>query len=226
MNICFDPRINSVKELDINISDSDIEREPMVYGGSAHWTNINGGPLTKAILDAIKDTYEFRMLLESQGIKGYHPVIDTKSVLLMPGWYPCIPGWHCDGVIRNDRNSQPDTLTISEPIQHYTCYFTGDGEFSPTEFIEDPLVLNVNPEEVWKSVDLGVKDALSKGRVSVFAAKPGEIVKFNRSTLHRGVLATRRHWRYFFRLSFYHMPAMNRFRHQVQVYPKDINGGW
>ena len=43
---------------------------------------------------------------------GYHIVIDTKVVMLMPGMYPCIGGWHADAIER--KNGQPDLSTLND----------------------------------------------------------------------------------------------------------------
>lgn len=194
-----------------------IEKEPMIYGGSWDWSWVNGGALTRHVMERIEG--DVRQEAIKHSLKGYHPVIDTKSVNLMPGQYPCIPGWHCDGVIRADQHSQPDLSTLADDIKHYTCCIAENKDIPGTEFTTNPINLTVDPDHVWASVDEQMKVYRGKN------AKSCQIIKFSRGDLHRGPAAENRGWRYFFRLSFYHMPAMNRLRNQVQIYT-DINQGW
>ena len=139
--------------------------------------------------------------------------------MLMPGWIPCIPGWHCDGVIRRRQGSQPDLKTIGEDVKHLICSISTSDRLCPTEYIDRPLLLDVDETAVWGSVNARVGEYEHSRWLD-----SGQILLFNRPTLHRGTPAKERGWRYFFRLSFYHMPAVNQVRHQVQVYPTDQRG--
>ena len=205
--------IDSVE--DAKFSDAQVEAEPMIYGGSWDWTRKHGGPITQAVMDKIHSSVQRNLPIQAR--LGYHPVIDTKSVLLMEGQYPCIPGWHCDGVIRAAQGAQPDMSTLGEPIQHFVCVVGGDG----TEFLVTPwLIDGVDSDNVWASVNAQIPEDAHTHQLH-----SGDIVSFNRDQLHRGPAATARGWRYFFRLSFYHMPAMNVLRNQVQVYV-DVGKGW
>ena len=199
-----------------------IKEEPMLYGASIEFARKKGGVLTNKVLNKIENRVE--ELIPSQAKMGYHPVIDTKSVMLMPNWYPCIAGWHCDGVIRADRNSQPDLSTLNQDVRHFTCAFNSAQE-TGTQFlrtVDGGVVFNnIDEDNVWKSVDEEVDD---RGFVTDNAVN-GQVVEFSRDTLHRCPPVKSRQWRYFFRLSFYHMPAMNEIRNQVQVYI-DKNQGW
>ena len=130
---------------------------------------------------------------------GYHPVIDTKTVLLMPGQYPCIPGWHCDGVLRPERGAQPDMDSVGERIYHYIFSMSGGSAPNiPTEFVCKDETLQVDEDNVWSSVAKGLQGYSRK----TFKTEANSIYRFNRATLHRGLPATERTVRYFFRLSF------------------------
>jgi len=197
-------------------TEDEIRQEPMIYGGSWDWCRDNAGPLTQQVMDLIEDDVKEEILPHAR--RGYHPVIDTKSVLLMPGQYPCIPGWHCDGVIRTRRGGQPNLCTLDDEVLHYICSMGDSIEHQGTELAMDRQVLDVDPDNVWGSVDAQVAGRSTK-------LLSGEVAKFRRSQLHRGLPATARGWRYFFRMSFYHMPAVNEIRQQVQIYT-DVAQGW
>ena len=217
MNITFKPTVRRVSQVvTANAADA-IKLEPMLYGASWRWAFENGGALTKKVMLNIKE--QVADLIPEHAIMGYHPIIDTKSVLLMQGQYPCIPGWHCDGVPRPHRGAQPDVSLIDEPVYHFVCVI--DQNDSPaTEFLTDTKLICVDKRQVWSSVNRQVPDD-----ADIYRAASGEIVQFQRGQLHRGNQAQQQGWRYFFRLSFYHMPVMNEIRNQVQVYV-DTGTGW
>jgi hypothetical protein len=203
-------------ESPIEITEQLIMNQPMVYGGSWGWTRKYGGYLANLVMDRINESVMSQIL--HHALAGYHPVIDTKVVQLMPGQYPCIPGWHCDGVIRKARGEQPDLNTLNEHVMHYVCSFCSE-DTSKTSVMLDSINLDVDENNVWSSVNEQVKPNRVKH------LRSGQVGMFTRDRLHQGTPATKRCWRYFFRLSFYHMPAMNQLRKQVQVYT-DVGKGW
>lgn len=226
--ICFSPDISVLAEIRNTFAVSDLQSK-MVYGASVHFMlNKFNDPLGKSITAYLRTNQRFQDDLVRWAVKGYHPVIDTKVVQLMPGQYPCIPGWHCDGVIRNDRNSQPDLNTLYDHVPHY-IFSTSDvpeDQYCPTELINQDVYVDecaINPESVWGSVNSCVI-GLEKN-LDILRTQKDKIYRFTRPTLHRGAQAKYRQWRYFYRLSFYHMPTLNQRRTQVQVYA-DPNGGW
>lgn len=195
-----------------------VSEEPMLFGASWEFARKHGGVLTNSVMDKIQD--KVMDLSFVQATKGYHPVIDTKTVMLMPGWYPSIPGWHCDGVIRKDQESQPDLSTLDEEVFHFITSMSSDDSCG-TEIVTEEVVLDVDESSVWMSVDSEVE----KLKPKTFSLENGEIGLISRSTIHRCPKVEERCWRFFFRLSFYHMPVANKIRNQVQVYA-DINKGW
>lgn len=217
----FIPSITSICTIKREYTDLDIEKEPMIYGGSWDWSLDNAGPITQRVMAMISES--MRADLSAWSLQGYHPIIDTKSVMLMPGMYPCIGGWHCDGVIRADGQAQPDLNGISLEVPHY-LYSTCSNGHCPTEFVDQTVMLDIDEEaegSVWGKVNSEVIEKTCRVRMS----EPNEVIRFTRPTIHRGTAAKVRMWRYFFRLSFYHMPARNRYRNQVQVYT-DTSQGW
>jgi hypothetical protein len=218
-NVTFNPDIKILRDSDLLIfSESEIMAEPMLYSADLKFAYENGGELTSSMLDRISD--EVQSLMYEQALLGYHPVIDTKVVMLMQGMTPCIPGWHCDGVLRDETTGQPDLNTLNEPIYHFVGAINSRNTAN-TEIMTEPLSLDVDHKKVWGSVDNSIKKLSDYSYTSL---KSGDIVRFTRSTLHRGTPAKSKCWRFFFRLSFYHGQALNQIRKQVQVYTTD--GGW
>ena len=196
-----------------------IAQEPMLHSASPEFAVTNGGLLTRAVMSLISRQEGWEEEVLSHESRGYYPVIDTKSVLLMEGQYAAIPGWHADGVPRGE-NGQPTLEEVGKPIIHYT-YVGNDIDVSGTEFVLGSLTADVKPEEVWSSVNAEVQ----RLKPATYAAPNGSLMRFSRAALHRVGPAVARQWRYFFRLSFYHKKPLNLVRHQVNVYT-DINQGW
>lgn len=217
MEYIFNSSFSGVGNLVSEFTEQQIEAEPMLFSASVNFVRSHGGVISNAVMDVIRDSADYQWMLQQHARLGYHPVIDTKSVLLMPGQYPCIPGWHCDGVIRSDKYAQPDPHTLGEPIWHYTCVLGNDA----THFYGGSVKVDIDEKAVWQSVNNYLE---AYGGV-VHEGSSGTVYAFKRDQLHRGPAATVRGWRYFFRLSFYHMPTLNKIRNQVQVYV-DISKGW
>lgn len=204
-------------------SEEQIMNEPMLYGASVVYAQEHGGVITNDVLHSCLRNIDYEELRD-QAFKGYHPVIDTKVVLLMPGQYPCIPGWHCDGVIRKARGEQPNLDTLNEGVYHYIFSASASGSHCGTDIKSIPSSISkslIDQDNVWRSVNKSIEECDPEYETTINCG----LYKISRSTLHRGTAAKERQWRFFFRMSYYHMPAMNEHRKQVQVYT-DVNNGW
>lgn len=79
-------------------TDNEVKNEPMLFSCDRDASIALGGPITKAFLDSLYPEFL------------NHPdfILDTRVHMLMPGWFPCIPGYHHDDVPRNNTNGQPN----------------------------------------------------------------------------------------------------------------------
>src|SRR5690606_18875966 len=130
-------------------------------------------------------------------------------------------GWHCDGVIRDDKNSQPNLDTLNEPISHFVLTGCSAPGACPTEYWNPTIELEFTDEEknhVWKSLDTKIKELDNSEEGNITKSVDWAMYHMYRDTPHRGTQATKRTWRMFYRMSFYHMPCANQFRNQVVVY--------
>jgi len=197
-----------------------IMEEPMLYSASLEFARKNGGKLTNRVLDDI-DSYLTKDI-SYHANKGYHPVIDTKVTMLKKGWYPSIPGYHCDNVPRGSRFNQPDMSELYNKVFHYVSSISSDNELCPTKFVDEIVDVDIIKSQVWKSVDKALNE---DKELLTLDLKSGQIARFSRETLHTCSPAHKDGWRFFFRLSFMATPAKNEIRNQVQIYT-DINQGW
>jgi hypothetical protein len=67
----------------------EIKREPMLHRATAQFALENGGPLTRSFLLSLQLAWSADIL------------VDSRVHMLMPGMWPCIPGWHHDDVPRS-----------------------------------------------------------------------------------------------------------------------------
>jgi hypothetical protein len=72
----------------IDVDNSEIKKEPMFFNSDFDYAYLNGGKITRSFLDNLPDGWRIDV------------VFDSRIHMLMPGWYPSIPGWHHDDVPR------------------------------------------------------------------------------------------------------------------------------
>ena len=215
MEYLFKPQVDLVGLVKKHAYVTDIEAEPMLYDCDFETANRLGGPLTKRVLSELTHSPDSRFNRDKCTHKDLHVHIDTKSVMLMPEFYPCIGGWHCDTVPRPNGKSQPDISLMREDIFHYLCIIPSTPNLSNTEFVTSELMIDVDENLVWRSVNKAVDEAENK---VIFKAEDGDVIRFSQSSIHRGTPSTGHGWRYFFRLTFTEKEPQNKIRHQVQVY--------
>lgn len=160
-----------------------IEEEPMLFQASVGFARAHGGPLTQALLRDIEHVACTQYLERMR--------IDTRSHMLMPGWYPCIPGWHCDFMHATSEGVQIPRKSRDAQVQHYMFVSSGPC----TEFAKARDVPYSLSEFRWKNVDAALNDKLEG-----FPIPEQKIVAFDANELHRGTPHRGQpgHWRFFF----------------------------
>ncbi len=184
-----------------------IRNEPMLFSASVDFAKINGGPITNAFL---------------YYIVGDDWIVDSKTVMLMRGMFPCIPGWHHDDVPRTRADGQPNYDTPEYRSEHIASVV---GDASLTEYISQAVEVPEIPigRKIYQAWDRYL-EALDPLRQQVSS---GDVVSFSWQTFHRGMKATKNGWRFFIRASRNTTrPFKNEIRKQVQVYLDDASLGW
>lgn len=181
------------------------------------------GPLTQSVMDAIEGSPK----IPAAGDAGLNCVIDVRVQRLMPGMFPSIPGWHCDGVPRPSYGAQPDFSLLNPYACHFTVIAsTADDGVSRTEFLDEPIELTPAPgQPVWRELHRGIESR--SPRLNTFRVVNGEIVEFDCLAPHRAMPTTTRGWRLFFRLSMQpNPPIKNAIPNAEQVYLLSEENGW
>lgn len=196
-------------------NDKLIKNEPMMYSANKEFAYDNGGPLTKQFIEKLSATWKDDF------------IIDSRVHMLMPGWYPCIPGWHHDDVPRSLENGQPNYYNPEYHAEHCMMLL---GDCSLTSFASGKQqfqdVVGENYYKVWNDeVDKMINEKklrLLKSEIIV-----NRLVFFDCHTWHRGNAATKDGWRFFIRASRNtNRPFHNEIRRQVQVYLNALTEGW
>ena len=217
----FTPSIREIGKVPGVVSMETIEQETCLYSADPIFAIRNGGPLTLSIMKKLLEEVNFI----TQDDNYRYPIIDTRVHMLMPGQCPAIPGWHCDNVPRSSYNAQPDLALISPHQINYTVLIGSEENIAPTEFINREKIIPFNPEKVWGSVSDFINQNMESFWHDIISVEDGTILEFNGPTIHRATPATKRGWRFFFRMSFMSNPAQNKIRNQSMIYATE-DMGW
>lgn len=193
-----------------------VKNEPMLFSCDWRAAQDLGGPLTQAFLARLGESWE------NEGV-----IIDSRVHMLMPGWFPCIPGWHHDDVPRERSDGQPNYHNPSYRSEHVMALVGGD--ICPTQFalgrhrLPDVPVGNVYYRDWHPMVDAQI----ASGNLDRVDVPSNQLVFFDWQTMHQGQRARGNGWRWFIRASrnTTRLPT-NELRRQVQVYLEAPMDGW
>lgn len=210
----FTPNTRDLAEITPYRDIDTISDEPMLFSADWNFALENGGPITQEVLDKLAELRHD--ILETRDKDYPYLVIDTRVHMLMKGMYPAIPGWHCDCSPRRSYNSQPDLVRASKNQINYTVCVSTVEDLAQTVFMDETITVPYDPDRVWGSINDYINER--SDTILVKYLPDGIITEFNGHTLHSATAATKRGWRYFFRLSFMSKKPSPKIRRQVQVY--------
>lgn len=120
-----------------------------------------------------------RAVLDAVRLEGRHRrvVVDVKVSRIVPGRHPCIPGWHCDGVLDPDHPSRPE-------VHH--LFVTGTACL--TEFVAAPVELDIGPARSPQAFLAALNRQLEALDPPVRSAPSCTVVTYGRFDLHRGAV--------------------------------------
>lgn len=223
----FNSKISKVVSIPFpeeTVTVSSIKNEPMLFNCDLEHALIYSGPLTKHWLSQLPQDW-----LDH----GDKLVIDTRVYMLMPGWIPCIPGWHHDDIMRSPKTGQPD-YDSEYKTEHIMTLV--NSHIAPTKFATG-ISTFVYPDDkiVYGEWSPEVDRQIKEGLLQVVEAPDQSLIYFDDHTWHTGVEAVSNGWRWFGRVSRYFKDNVqiarennrsNEVRKQVQVYLPTLNKGW
>lgn len=215
-NKTFNSTVKELNSFAESIPNSLISMEPMFFNSDINFAYENGGEITKDFIDALPGNWKKENLIFS-----------SRSHMLMPNWYPAIPGFHHDDVPRPN-GGQPDYDTT----EYYSEHIMGlvNASIAPTEFALGQCTLTEVPEDVvvYRQWHNEVEDLLSKGLLERYVAPDRTLLWFDWQSLHQAVIANRSDWRWFGRVTKGNTKdkPKNEIRKQVQIYMQNPTQGW
>lgn len=172
-----------------------IASTPALIGASLDDAVRYGGELTRAALAAFDIQHDRKYVL-----------VDSKVHMLMPGFYPAIPGWHTDGVPRGDSRSalakSLPSLSAQEEISaagrgtHFHMLVTGH---CLTEFVHERN-LDLRPLET-ESLYRDMTKQVNELAPATFYVQSERAVRFDWWDVHRGTVSAKHEWRFFIRVT-------------------------
>lgn len=210
-----------------------VKNEPMLFSATPKFAWENGGPITRDFLSmvfGITLSDDADWVLRDSKRTGY--CFDSRVHMLMPGWFPCIPGWHHDDVPRTRRDAQPNYENPEFKSKHILALVNGD--ICPTEFATGKVAMPHIPEDtgpVYKYWHTIVEQDIKDGVLKREKVPSNHLIHFDYHSFHQGTRAIGRGFRWFGRLTWdagYEQgrPYANEIRKQVNVYLEHPMEGW
>jgi hypothetical protein len=208
-----------------DFSEDQIKNEPMFFNSSLDFAYDNGGKIMEDFIEKFSEEIKNNSQVDWPDLNKI--VLDSRAHMLMPGWYPCIPGYHHDDVPRERSDGQPEYRNPSYRSKHVLALYNGD--ICPTSFalgdaeFSDPEVHDI----IYKYWHDEVVKKLEEKKLDFFKAPSNKLVFFDDRTWHEGTKAVKNGWRYFIRASWNTArKPTNEIRKQVQVYLENPTEGW
>ena len=203
---------------DLLFEKEEISNEPMFYRANVDFAYEHGGPLTRQFLANLPSDW-----------KNIPVTIDTRVHMLMPGWFPCIPGMHHDDIPRTRGDRQPNYEQLDYSADHIMGLVNGD--IAPTEFAIGNIDLDITPigSVVYREWHPKIMQAIDQGQLQSVKAESYKYIQFDNFAFHQGTKAVDSGWRWFIRVSRNTERAnscKNEIRKQVQVYMENPMEGW
>lgn len=203
-----------------------VKNEPMFFNSDLQFAYINGGRITRAFIDNLPTDW-----------KSCAVVFDSRVHMLMPGWFPAIPGYHHDDVPRPAipvgqhfaTSGQPDYDNPRYRSEHIMGLVNAD--ICPTHFAvgECSMPEVANGDLIYRRWHTKVEQLMAEGSLDCEAAPDRTLIRFDCDAFHTGTKAVGSGWRWFGRVSRNTdrvNTVTNEIRQQVQVYLESPMEGW
>lgn len=222
----FDSKIENLGRFAEDLSNDIIKNEPMFFNCSLDFALTFGGPITQSFIENLPNDW-----------KTESTVFDSRVHMLMPGWYPAIPGWHHDDVPRPSIPTGQHFITAGQPNYDNPSYKSEhilglvNASVCPTEFaIGRQEFSKVNDGDlIYRKWNDEVNAYISDNKMELVKAEDRTLIHFDCDTFHQGNVAVSNGWRWFGRISKNTdrtKAITNEIRKQVQVYLEFPMEGW
>ncbi len=208
------------------VSNDCLKNETMFFNSGLAFAYDNGGDATKSFIDRLPAEWQSDLV-----------VFDSRVHMLMPGWYPAIPGWHHDDVPRPEIPTGQHFITAGQPNydnpQYLSEHILGliNGDICPTQFAigECSMPEIKDGELIYREWHKEVNRLCDESILNTILAKDRTLYQFDWQTFHQSTMATGHGWRWFGRVSRKTDRAYkitNEIRRNAQVYLEFPMEGW
>jgi len=222
----FDSRMTPLGPFAQDVDNAAIKDEPMFFNCNLVFAYENGGPVTRSFIDALDQEW-----------REAPAAFDSRVHMLMPGWYPAIPGFHHDDVPRPAIPVGQHFVTAGQPDydnpRYHAQHILGlvNAAVAPTDFAVGRCVMPevADGDLIYRAWHAEVERLLASGEMERVSAPDRTLVHFDWQAFHTGVPAVSNGWRWFGRVSFNTDRVeriSNEIRRQVQVYLEFPMEGW
>lgn len=213
----IDSRFTLGATLKRSFTDEQVKNEPMLFG--CDWAHAQdfGSDLTWDFLGSLPRDWQFARDL----------VVDSRVHMLMPRWFPAIPGYHHDDVPRSREDGQPNYVNPEYRSEHVMMLV--NSHVCPTAFAigEIDVAIPKIGQTIYKEWHPLVEAAVSFGALRLESIPDKTLAFFDDRTWHQATPAVASGWRFFIRASRNtHRKPANELRRQVQVYMESPMEGW
>lgn len=220
----FNSQIKKVGDFKSDWTTAEIKNEPMFFNCDLHFAYQNGGGITRDFIRSLPKGWE-------------KAVIDTRVHMLMPGWYPAIPGGHHDDIPRPIIGPGQHFITAGQPDydnpRYHAEHIMGlvNADICPTYFALGTMTMPAIPEGelIYREWHKEVERAIANEEADTYQAESGKLIYFDWQTFHTGQKTKLSGWRWFARISRNtdrQKQITNEIRNQVQVYMEFPMEGW
>lgn len=205
-------------------TETDIKNEPMFFNSSIPFAYENGGPITRSFINALPEEFKAG-------------VFDSRTHMLMPDWYPAIPGWHHDDVPRPPIPVGQHFITAGQPDYNNPSYRSRhamglvNGDICPTAYAVGLAKMKEVPdgELIYRQWHFEIEAQIAAGQLVKEHAQSNRVLFFDCDAFHSGTRALKSGWRWFGRVTIDSdrvKTMTDEFRKQAQVYLEFPMNGW
>lgn len=221
----FTANIQNLNSFATLISNDEIKKEPMFFNTDLKFAYENGGQITKSFIDNLPNNWKENV------------VFDSRVHMLMPKWYPAIPGWHHDDVSRPLIKVGEQFITAGQPDYDNPRYNSEhimglvNAEICPTNFLLGDCIMPAIPENdlIYRTWHNEVQKLILQNKNKVIDATDRTLIYFDCNTFHTGTGAISSGWRWFGRVSR-NTDRVNQITNEIrvnaQVYLEFPMEGW
>lgn len=208
-----------------DVSNDEIKNEEMFFNSDLIFAYERGGPITRSFIDSLPLDWRRDV------------VFDSRVHMLMPGWYPAIPGYHHDDVPRPEIPVGQHFITAGQPDYDNPRYKSEhifglvNAQVCPTNFAIGTCTMPEIPEGelIYREWHKEVEKRIADGSMLLMPAADRTLIRFDWQSFHSGSKAVGNGWRWFGRVSRNTdrvKTITNEIRRNAQVYLEFPMEGW